>query len=221
MSHYIPLFREPQKLIFDLPNNVDSTYTSPLNVSLEAAFFTADVSVEPASMIVPISSHGAADNNPSAWLVPPSNATNTLTLPRNIRRAVISIAATGQIDEEFWYSNVLSSETRTFPGTLLGYSPFREVQLYIDGMLAGVVWPFPVIFTGGLVPGFWRPVVGIDAFDLKEDEIDITPWLPLLCDGSSHRYDIKIAGLRDGGKGDGTITQGVGSFWVCNALRCT
>ena len=67
-------------------------------------------------------------------------------------------------------------------GELPGFSPFREVQLFIDGQLAGVVWPFPIIFTGGVVPGLWRPVVGIDAFDLKEDEIDITPWLPLLCD---------------------------------------
>ena len=221
MSHYMSLFRDSQKLIFDLPNNVDSTYTSPLNVSLQATFFTADVSVEPASMIVPISARGALDNSPSAWTVPPSNATNTLTLPRNIKRAVLSIAATGQMAEEFWYSNVLSSETSTFPGTLSGYSPFREVQLYIDGMLAGVVWPFPIIFTGGVVPGFWRPVVGIDAFDLKEDEIDITPWLPLLCDGASHRYDIKIAGLKDNGKGNGVLTQGVGSFWVCNPLKRT
>jgi hypothetical protein len=53
------------------------------------------------------------------------------------------------------------------------------VQLLIDGQLAGLSWPFPVVFTGGIVPGFWRPVVGIDAFDLREDVIDITPWLPV------------------------------------------
>lgn len=48
-----------------------------------------------------------------------------------------------------------SGYEETFPqtGEFYGYSPFREVQLFIDGMLAGVAWPFPVIFTGGVVPG--------------------------------------------------------------------
>lgn len=68
------------------------------------------------------------------------------------------------------------SDVDTFPryGGLYGYSPLREVQLLIDGMLAGVAWPFPTIFTGGVVPGLWRPIVGIEAFDLKEYEVDIT-----------------------------------------------
>ena len=111
-----------------------------------------------------------------------------------------------------------------------------EVQLLIDGHLAGVYWPFSIIFTGGIVPGLWRPVrhlsglslpvwgcflsdetccrgklshfgiqppillprrallfifqlqvgmltpkcakiVGIDSFDLRQHEIDITPFL--------------------------------------------
>lgn len=110
-----------------------------------------------------------------------------------------------------------SSEVATFNEsgtTLLGYGPFREVQLYIDGALAGVVWPFPIIFTGGVVPGFWRPIVGIDAFDLREDEIDITPWLGVLCDGRSHIFDIKIAGIDDDGKGNGQVAENVGSYWV-------
>lgn len=80
--------------------------------------------------------------------------------------------------------------------------------------MAGVVWPFPIIFTGGIVPGFWRPIVGIDAFDLREDEIDITPWLGLLCDGDSHVFDIRIAGIDDDGEGNGKISESVGSYWV-------
>ena len=151
----------------------------------------------------------------SAWQVPAQNATNTFALPRNIERAVFSISATGQIDEEFWYTDVLSSEVNTFPDvTLFGYSPFREVQLLIDGKLAGVMWPFPIIFTGGVVPGLWRPMVGIDAFDLREGEIDITPWLPLLCDGASHTFTIYVAGINDDGKGNGALTDSVGSYWV-------
>ena len=43
--------------------------------------------------------------------------------------------------------------------------------------------------------------MGIDAFDLKEDEIDITPFLPLLCDGKSHNFTIRVSGLNDDGNG--------------------
>ena len=111
---------------------------------------------------------------------------------------------------------MLQSDVNTFPryGLLYGYSPFREVQLFIDGMLAGVVWPFPVIFTGGVVPGLWRPIVGIDAFDLKENEIDITPWLPLLCNGHSHNFTIRISGLNDNGSGTAVLSETTDSYWL-------
>jgi hypothetical protein len=111
----------------------------------------------------------------------------------------------------------LQSDVQTFEpydGTLYGYSPFREVQVFIDGKLAGVQWPFPVIFTGGVVPGLWRPIVGIDTYDLREHEIDITPFLGILCDGKEHSFEIKVAGILDNGKGSGTITETVGSSWL-------
>jgi hypothetical protein len=93
---------------------------------------------------------------------------------------------------------------------LFGFSPFREVQVYIDDQLAGVQWPFCVIFTDGVVPGLWSPIVGIDAFDLKEYEIDITPWLPVLCDGIRHTFAIEVSGLSDNGGNTATISEGGG-----------
>lgn len=77
-----------------------------------------------------------------------------------------------------------------------------------------MAWPFPIIFTGGIVPGFWRPVVGIDAFDLKEDEIDITPWLPILCDGNAHNFTIRVSGLNDHGNGTATLSETTNSYWM-------
>lgn len=64
------------------------------------------------------------------------------------------------------------------------------------------------------MPGFWRPIVGIDAFDLRQHEIDVTPWLPLLCDGASHTFEIRVAGLNDDGAGHATLSEVVGSYWV-------
>lgn len=215
MSWALPLLQEPQKLIFDLGNLVDGTYTGTFNTTLTATFFTAEDSVMPADEILPISTRQGANNQSSQFSFPSQNASNSVALPRNIKKAVVSIAATGQIGEEFWYTNVPQSVVNTFgAGFLYGYSPFREVQLLIDGVLAGVAWPFPVIFTGGIVPGLWRPIVGIDAFDLREDTIDITPFLPILCDGRNHTFQIVVSGLNDDGQGHGSLSETVGSYWV-------
>ena len=213
-SNFISLWKKPQKIIFDLGNLINSKYTGSYNTTLTATFFTEPDALRAADVILPISSEQSSVGLGSAWQVPQQNATSTLSIPRNVKRAVFTVSACGQIDEEFWWSNVLSSDTQTFPdNTLLGYSPFREIQVLIDGELAGVVWPFPVIFTGGVVPGFWRPIVGIDAFDLQENEIDITPWLPALSDGQDHTYEIRVMGITDDGRGHGTLTI-VGSYWV-------
>ena len=215
MTDYLTLFKKPQKIIFDLGNLVDDTYTGSWYTTLTATFFTEEAPTNPADVIIPISAHKSPQNLSSVFVVPDAPAINAITLPQNVKKAVFSISACGQATEEFWWSNVLSSDTQVFNGTTLyGYSPFRELQLLIDGTLAGVAWPFPVIFTGGIVPGFWRPVVGIDAFDLREDEIDISAFLPILCDGKEHTFELRVAGIIDDGKGNGKLTETVGSNWV-------
>ena len=216
MSNYLTLFRAPQKIIFDLGNLIDDTYTGSWNNTLTATFFTTENAIEPADAIIPVSSRRSVDNAPSGFVVPESRAINNLLLPQNARKAVFSISACGQAAEEFWWSNVLTSDTHVFGNdtTLYGHSPFRELRLMIDGYIAGVAWPFPVIFSGGVVPGFWRPIVGIDAFDLREDEIDITPFLPLLSDGQPHTLEVQVVGVDDDGRGNGHFTAAIESNWV-------
>jgi hypothetical protein len=215
MTEYLYLWKQSQKIIFDLGNIVDNTYTGIFHTTLTATFFTAD-DINPADLILPISARKSASSSASLFMVPADRAASTIDFPRNVNRAVFSISACGQAAEEFWWSNVFSSNTDTFTdvvGTLYGLSPWREVQVYIDGQLAGVQWPFPVIFTGGVVPGLWRPIVAIDAFDLREHEIDITPFLPLLCDGAEHTFEIKVAGISDDGGTFGATTEPVGNSW--------
>ena len=159
MQQYNALWQEPQKLIFDLGNIVDSTYTGLYNTTLTATFFTVPDSPATADTILPISLKASANNTGSVFTVPDQNASTSYTLPYNVQRAVVSLAYCGQIGEEFWYSNVFSSDIDTFAnttGTFPGNGTWREVQLLVDGLLVGVAWPFPIIFTGGVVPGFWR-----------------------------------------------------------------
>lgn len=220
MTEYLSLWQAPQKIIFDLGNLITDVYTGDYNTTLTATFFLdddVDVSTaKPADLIIPISKRQSASDGVSQFTLPADNATNTISFPRNANRAVFSVSANGQSNEEFWWSNVLQSDASAFAataGTFPGYSPWREVQVLIDGQLAGIQWPFPVVFTGGVVPSLHRPIVGPDAFDLKEHEIDITPWLGVLSDGNNHTFTIYVAGLLDDGGSEATVTQTVGSSW--------
>ena len=214
MSSYTTLFKQKQTLIFDLGNLINNIYTGAYNVTLTATYYNINSEQPAADVILPLSK-GLTDAS-SAFTTPQQNATSAFTIPKNAKRAIFTLAATGQINEEFWWSNVLQQDVKDFPadGTIPGYSPFREVQLFIDGKLAGVAWPFPVIFTGGVVPGLWRPIVGIDAFDLKENEIDVTAWLPYLSDGKSHEYSIKISGLVKKPDGTTVLSETTDTYWV-------
>jgi hypothetical protein len=218
MTEYLSLWKTPQTLIFDLGNLIDDKYTGAFNTTLTATFFTAEDEsgvAPPSDLVIPISKRQGAANAASLFTLPADNATNTISFPRNARRAVFSVSACGQASEEFWWSNVFQSDAYAFnatAGVLPAFSPFREVQVLIDGQIAGVEWPFPVIFTGGVVPSLHRPIVGIDAFDLREHEIDITPFLPLLCDGAQHTFTIRVAGIDDNA-GPARLTQAVGDSW--------
>jgi hypothetical protein len=216
MSQYNSLWKSPQKLIFDLGNIINDVYTGSFNATL-TAHFSYEKTVQTADLILPISARKSSSNAASAFQFPADNTTVLYTIPATVSRAVVSVSACGQSQEEFWWSNVFSQDSQSFENTvgeLYGYSPFREVQLYIDGILAGFVWPFPVIFTGGVAPGFWRPIVGIDAFDLREPEIDISPFLPMIQDGKQHSFEIRVTGLDISADGKASLAHTVGSYWV-------
>ncbi|KAI1388671.1 peptide N-acetyl-beta-D-glucosaminyl asparaginase amidase A-domain-containing protein [Hypoxylon trugodes] len=221
LTPFTSLWKQPQTLIFDLENNVDATYTGILNTTLTATFFKSPAAIAastraPADLIIPISTRNGSAGQPSQFVYPDQNATNTVGFPQNANRAVFTVDVKAQGDEEFWWSNVPQSAINTFEaeyGTYPGYSPFREVQVLIDGELAGVDWPFPVVYTGGVVPQLHRPIVGLQAFDIKEHEIDITPWLPLLSDGKEHTFTIQVVGLEDDGVSSAKLSSTVDEEW--------
>lgn len=220
MSHFQNLWKSPQKLIFDLGNLIDDKYTGTFNATLTASFYhngpPGGREAVPADLILPISANRGARGLPSHFDLPRDKASRSLLLPRNVNRAIATISATGQATEEFWWSNVLETDKTTFSrtsGILPGLSPFREVQLLIDDRLAGVGWPFPVIFTGGVTPSLHRPIVGPQAFDLREHQIDITPWLPLLCNGHEHTFTLRVVGIQDDGRQGGILSDDIGASW--------
>lgn len=225
MTVFSSLLRSEQSLLFDLGNVVDGVlYTGIYNVILEALYFddAYPQGLHPADAIYPIANlSAAAANQSSVFSVPDDNAAVSLFLPPNTKSAIVSLLASGNGAEEFWYTNVPTEYIDTFPtgladGLYYGYSAFREVQLLLDGQLAGVSWPFPILFTGGVDPGLWRPVVGIDAFELPSFEIDVSPWLGVLCDGEEHTFQIQVVGYDSSSPDElGTVGQ---NWWVTGTV---
>jgi hypothetical protein len=216
MTTYLSLWKQPQTLIFDLGNIVSKQYTGVFNATLTATFFDVKMPspgaespvAEPAPTILSISAKKGKSGVASAFRYPEDKVSTKLSLPKNAVRAVVSISATGQADEEFWWANPPDSvvkgendELGPFPSS----DSFREVRLLIDGQVAGATWPYPVVFTGGISPPLHRPLVGIQAFDLLESEVDITPWLGILCDGKDHEFSMKVVGPNE---------SKVSSHWV-------
>ena len=218
---FLALWKSPQTLVFDMGNLVDDIYTGDFNATLTATFSTVTEPNPPetADFVLPLSRQLGDRGRPSAFILPSStNASTTHTFPPHASRAHISLAACGQADEEFWYSAVPPGYSQTFlntTGLLPSFSPFREVQVLIDGHFAGAVWPFPTIFTGGLAPGLWRPLVGMDAFDLRMHEVDITPFVPYLSDGDPHTFELRLVGVSCcDERGSHTQSDAVSDYWV-------
>lgn len=58
------------------------------------------------------------------------------------------------------YNGVVTEYLSDLPSDkgFYGNGSFREVRLLVDGMVAGVAFPYAVIFTGGLARPAWKYV---------------------------------------------------------------
>ena len=100
----------------------------------------------------------------------------TVSLPGNLTTATLDLYAVGQSNDEFWW----------------GLDPaFREIEVSIDGKPAGVVWPYPYVYTGGVNPLLWRPLTGIHTMDIPSYRLDLTPFAGML--GGTHTISLSVA----------------------------
>ena len=101
--------------------------------------------------------------------------------------------------EEYWYLTVPDAAPYSCKAD---DGPYREVQIKVDGQLAGIAAPFPTVWTGGWSnPFLWYVIPGPRAFDVKPIEYDLTPFAGLLNDGRPHRIDVSVVGVPEGQSG--------------------
>ncbi len=71
--------------------------------------------------------------------------------------------------------------------------------MLVDGHLAGASFHFPVIYSGGNNPLFWRPMAGIMQFDVPPHRFDLSPLIGYFADGSAHTVEVAV--FHDGAAG--------------------
>jgi hypothetical protein len=116
--------------------------------------------------------------------------TQSVSLPTNVERVYLDVIAQSQSNDEFWYFCVPSDQTANLESC--GNTAFRETEVTIDGIPAGVAPVYPWIYTGGVDPYLWEPIPGVQTLDFKPYRVDLTPFAGLLGNGGSHTVAVSV-----------------------------
>ncbi|KAF5326368.1 hypothetical protein D9611_000008 [Ephemerocybe angulata] len=198
VTRYTPLFAKDGTFILQLDNLIQTGLDGVYATVLHATFYASSEENPPAKtsdLIVPLSTFKNDTGNHAS--VPPGFSLN-VTLPQNTVQIFAELYASGNSQEEFWYFNVANKYIDELPpDTTYGQGPFREVRLLVDGIVAGTVFPYITIFTGGFVPAVWRPISSYGALDLPTYFLDLTPFAPIFADGKPHLITLDVVSAED------------------------
>ena len=170
-------------------NIVNSTYTGIIYGTVQLQFYPVSPQAPPAKVpdtVVPLSANGA-----DQYLYTSADQlTQTVSLPKNIERAYLDVIAQSQSQDEFWYTNApndVATELEEY-----GNTGFREVEVSLDGKPAGLAPVYPWIYTGGVDPYLWEPIVGVQTLNFKPYRVDLTPFAGVLSDGKQHTVAVSV-----------------------------
>jgi hypothetical protein len=191
LTDYTALFKTPQTGFASLGNIVgEDGLNSVIFGTFKLEFYPANFlnpAPRTADMVLPLPDNGngsVALNNATPEL------TQTFTLPTNVESAYIDVIAQSQNEEEQWFL-CLPTDTGASLG-VCGNTAFRQVNISIDGTPAGVAPVFPWIYTGGVDPGLWIPIPGIQTLNLLPYRVDLTPFAGVLSNGQPHTVGVTV-----------------------------
>ena len=191
LTEYSALFNSASSGEADLGNVVNSTYTGILYGTAQLEFYPADKSnraPKAADQVLPLASGPTGET--VALFTAANQLAQTFTLPTNIERAYLDVYAQSQSSDEFWYTcvpNDVAGLLQSCPGTA-----FRETEVSIDGVPAGVAPVYPWIYTGGIDPYLWRPIPGVETLDFRPYRVDLSPFAGVLSNGQPHVVALNV-----------------------------
>lgn len=196
VSLYLDLLVSGGQVVISLDNIITDVYNSSFTVDVQLELYEPlDAALVPArpDVIVPVSksatSYGWFTVEPSSAATG-SNGLN-VSIPTNTAELFLELFLSHHQCDEFYYANPPDSYAALVDAC--GGGPFREVQVLVNGALAGIVWPFPLLFTGGLNPYLWRPIVALGAFDAPTYVLNLTPFLGAFIDGQPHNVTFAVS----------------------------
>jgi len=191
LTDYSPLFKTSQSGFASLGNIIgEDGLNSIIFGTFKLEFYPANF-INPAprtaDAVLPVTQAG----NDSVTL---NNATpeytETFTLPTNVESAYLDVIAQSQNEEEQWFfclPNDVASQVND-----CGNTAFRQVNVSIDGAQAGIAPVFPWIYTGGVDPGLWIPIPGVQTLNLLPYRVDLTPFAGVLSNGQPHTIGVTV-----------------------------
>ncbi|MFF7283621.1 peptide-N4-asparagine amidase [Streptomyces griseorubiginosus] len=192
VTEYEKTLSSAQPVDMLIGNVVDGTYTGVLDVKVTLTFYAPErhrPAPDAPDQVIPLSAGDSVTTGAS------------LTTPRNSERILAEVYATGSGGgcEEFWYTATTPSASYSCQGGDDG--PYREVQVSVDGKVAGIASPYPNVWTGGWSPYLWSVIPSPTAFDVRPLTFDLTPFAGLLDDGRAHTVDVSVVGVPAGQTG--------------------
>jgi hypothetical protein len=199
LTEYSNLLMSAQPGEINIGNLVNGTYTGVIYASAYLLFYpysegSGEQAPVVADLIYPLP--GTADGSQnlqstsSTLSLTFSVPRQVQTIPTTVARAYLDVFAQSQYQDEFWYSNVpdnLAQELNQYGGT-----SFREVEVTIDGQVAGFAPVYPWIYTGGIDPYLWAPIPGVQALNFVPYRVDLSPFAVPLSDGNSHTISLNV-----------------------------
>lgn len=224
VSKYLTLFQgRNTSVTLQLDNLIRGKLTGAFNTTLTIKYFNEPelsddifnhmtVTNNPANRVTKLV-HAKPNRTPLLYYPNDPMEFSIPTISRNTTALKLALFISGNAEEEFWYSNSMESRKDYFAGhgiKLLGHGPVRIISVYVNNKLISVTAPEPVIFSGGISPALWRPIMGVNSMDVKALEIDLSGAIPEMWKTSA-ALDIIIS------NGTSTSSISVGQNWIAGA----
>ena len=191
VTEYAPIFSQASVGQASVYNIVNSQYTGIIYGTAELDFYPASKQYPAAAVADAVYPLSAGATGGYVYLDGPTDQmSGSFTFPTNVEAAYLDVFLESQGGDEFWYT--------CFPNDLAqklnncGSTAFREGEVTVDGQPAGVAPIYPWIYTGGIDPYFWIPIVGVETLNFKPYRIDLTPFAAQLDDGNPHTVAVSV-----------------------------
>lgn len=201
---YLQTYSNVLNATASIPNYNDATYNGVIQATVTLTIYLASDEASRTTTLPPDVIPLTAKPGQQIGLAGNQSFDYNIMIPNNPSEAYVEVYTSPHGCEEFYYSNADSDA-----GGLCGGGTYREVQVYIDGMLAGSTYHFPVVYTGGVCFYLWRPVSGIMSFNIPPKRFDITPFLHYFSDGQPHKISISV------------LKNDASGFWITDANLLT